>query len=333
MSTENCTTKKCTRCGERFPKTEEYFSTYPKNGKRYFSSKCHKCYHEYQISLRRKQGIKPVKRSIERDGLKLCLGCEQWIPSTDEFWNKAPNGIGGLASRCKRCHMGYYYENHEENKLVLRAKHYRDKDDKNRKQRERYAIDPEYRAKTNKANRERPRSLREVEAARLYHQTHTRIKSEDERERDRQRAKKHYHKNKDEYNALRRSPEYKARNALQRLLNPTVTRSSKLRRRAREYALPDTFTKDDMQKCLDYWGNKCAITGETGKLEMDHWIPITHVNCPGTIPTNMIPMLKKWNRLKLNKEPMKFLVEHFGQEQAEVINRRVQDYFEWSRNR
>ena len=78
-----------------------------------------------------------------------------------------------------------------------------------------------------------------------------------------------------------------------------------------------------------YWGYACAISGEKLNVTMDHWIPLNSDNCPGTIPTNIIPLNGSLNSQKQDKDPETGLIEKFGNEQAKHILQKIQAYFDW----
>lgn len=108
------------------------------------------------------------------------------------------------------------------------------------------------------------------------------------------------------------------------------------RRRARERSLPDTFTAADLKRAHEYWGGICPCCGKQvndlfGDIQphMDHWIPLTSPDCPGTVPTNMIPLCDKCNSSKRDRDPKMWLIERFGKRRAAEILRRIDEYFDW----
>lgn len=107
------------------------------------------------------------------------------------------------------------------------------------------------------------------------------------------------------------------------------------RYRARKKSLPDTFTAEQWQSALDYFNNCCAVCGRTQglwhKLVPDHWIPISSRDCPGTIPTNIVPLChgqQGCNNRKRDKNPEQWLIEQLGAKKAKQILKRIQDYFD-----
>lgn len=111
------------------------------------------------------------------------------------------------------------------------------------------------------------------------------------------------------------------------------------RRRAREERLPDGFSGQDWYRCLEYFGGCCAVCGRPPglwhKLAIDHWIPIASSECPGSIPTNIVPLCQGvggCNNSKHCKAPNDWLVEKFGKRKATSILKRINAYFDWIRS-
>ncbi|WP_026592177.1 hypothetical protein [Bacillus sp. UNC437CL72CviS29] len=70
-------------------------------------------------------------------------------------------------------------------------------------------------------------------------------------------------------------------------------------RRARKKALPATWTIEQKEEMLDYFGRKCALTGES-KITEEHAIPLS-IGHGGTIHGNMWPLCLRLNSSKFNK--------------------------------
>lgn len=107
------------------------------------------------------------------------------------------------------------------------------------------------------------------------------------------------------------------------------------RRRARERALPDTYTNNDWQHALDYFDGMCAVCGRPAglyhTLAMDHWIPITSDDCPGTIPSNMIPLCHGdggCNNSKHKRDAVEWLTATHGKRRAKAIVARIDAYIQ-----
>lgn len=113
------------------------------------------------------------------------------------------------------------------------------------------------------------------------------------------------------------------------------------RRSARKRDLPDAFSQDDWQRALDYFNGCCAICGRqltnlfgTHTAAADHWIPLNAADCPGTVPTNMIPLCHGeggCNNRKKDRHPVEFLESTLGKRRASNILKRVNDYFDMVR--
>lgn len=68
------------------------------------------------------------------------------------------------------------------------------------------------------------------------------------------------------------------------------------RRRARKRELPDTFTKNELNSTLIYFGG-CALTGSSLDYQWDHVIPL-NTGRGGTVRGNMIPLRSDLNQSK-----------------------------------
>jgi hypothetical protein len=121
--------------------------------------------------------------------------------------------------------------------------------------------------------------------------------------------------------------------------HPEITRIANHKRIARKKSKPFNFTKNDWQRALDYFNHRCAVCGRQfndlfgeRKAAADHWIPLANSNCPGTVPTNIVPLchgIDGCNSSKNRTLPMDWLMKKFSKRKAEQINKRIQDYFAW----
>jgi hypothetical protein len=116
--------------------------------------------------------------------------------------------------------------------------------------------------------------------------------------------------------------------------NPEKARTISERRRARKLGLPDTWTHEQHRFMLAYWQHTCAACGaQEGffwKLSIDHWIPLSSSQCPGTIATNLVPLCSGktgCNTTKCNKDPKEWLIHRFGKAKAAKILKAVATYF------
>ena len=113
------------------------------------------------------------------------------------------------------------------------------------------------------------------------------------------------------------------------------------RYRARQRGLPATHRPRDERFLRAYWNNACAICGEHAGLwkviALDHWIPISSPQCPGTVPGNMLPLcharkgiqgaIPDCNVSKSVKEPLGWLREKLGKRQAVRKLREIEQFF------
>ncbi len=108
------------------------------------------------------------------------------------------------------------------------------------------------------------------------------------------------------------------------------------RYQSRKEALPTTFTSADWDRAKSYFGECCAVCGRSpglfNGLAMDHWIPLASPDCPGTIPTNIVPLCEGWdgcNPSKQHRNPIQWLTKRYGKRKAKIILKRILDYFTW----
>jgi hypothetical protein len=119
-----------------------------------------------------------------------------------------------------------------------------------------------------------------------------------------------------------------------------VSKMIRGKRRGRVHALPNTITPQDWIYTLDYFNGCCAVCGRPAGLwhtmAMDHWIPVTSPLCPGTIPTNIIPLchgIDGCNNSKHNYDAVEWLNGKFGKRKAKQILERINAYFGIVKNR
>lgn len=112
------------------------------------------------------------------------------------------------------------------------------------------------------------------------------------------------------------------------------------RRMARKRELPARFNIKDWRRCLDYWNGCCAYCGNPPGLwhvmAIEHFVPLSNPNCPGTIPENILPAChaKKGgsggcNNTKIGRDTEQWLIEKFGKRKAQKILARIHVYFDY----
>lgn len=110
------------------------------------------------------------------------------------------------------------------------------------------------------------------------------------------------------------------------------------KRRARQKSLPDTFTAQEWRFALEYFNHSCAVCGRqlrdlfgTHTAAMDHWIPLSDPQCPGTMATNIVPLChgqQSCNTQKYRQKPEVFLIARLGKKAALKKQAEIERYFQ-----
>lgn len=115
--------------------------------------------------------------------------------------------------------------------------------------------------------------------------------------------------------------------------NPDRIRAKNNRRRARMVNLPCLFTVDDWNFALEFFNHRCAVCGRPAglwhTLAQDHWIPLSNPNCPGTVPSNIVPLChgdNGCNNSKHSRDPIEWLNSRYGPQKAKHILKRIEEY-------
>lgn len=320
-------TKICSHCKQEFPATREFFPP-QKRGKYGLNACCKKCT-AIQIK-KRKHGDNYDEWKLARDikqqyiddlksqGLKLCPKCGKTKAATLEFFSFRKER-DSLNSWCRDCCSRYKRERRQDPKsrdhILKKDKQYRDTLYSTSKGRER--------SKENKK--------------RLY-RTNS-VFAEHKKESERQRRLKpenqdRLRKQRQEYN---RTPKGRA-----------VDRVKHLRRKAHKKNLPNNFTSQDWERCLEYFNHCCAVCGRSidlwTTLSADHWIALSdhRPDNPGTVVTNIVPLCHPihggisascyCNSSKQDSDASQWLTRRFGNQKAKQILKRINTYFEWVKN-
>lgn len=227
---------------------------------------------------------------------KRCPKCNTAKSRTEFHKNKCCKD--GLAAWCKACNCQNTSRYQKENRAIVT--------ERQRQWRENH---PDYRRKRYASDRDN-----ELEKAAKY------------RSEKRDRVLKAQAKWRNTHPDVRRA--YSVGHKMQGYL-------ATLRRRARRRKLPDTMKQRDIEKCFAYFGHRCAVCGRPigfwHTLAMDHWIPLTSPECPGTVPQNMIPLchgIGGCNNAKHDKDPHEWLVATFGKRKATKIEKQIGAYFD-----
>lgn len=226
--------------------------------------------------------------------MKTCSKCGLSLPATLEHFHRNKDGKDGLRSACKACTAKYDRE-----------------------------VKPVYR----QTNREK--------IAQRHHEYHTNNR-ERLNQRRRERREKNHEEEKQSQREYYKKNHEKAKKAQREWhkANPEYRRISESRRRARKHSLPDTFTSQEWQACLEYFHYTCPVCGSQlrdlfGNVEphADHWIPLASEHCTGTVAANMICLCSDCNLSKNDKLPEQWLAEKYSARKVEIILARVHRYF------
>lgn len=229
------------------------------------------------------------------------------LPATPEYFYRDKMGRNGLNSRCKYCHKKRQVDWEAKNpgrRLQYSRNH--------------YARNPERGREATKSWAKRHKDEVEQYNKEYYYKN---------LDKERARSRDYRNEHRDEINARQRE---------NRDLDKDRIKSQK--RRAKKRNLPNDFTTTDWQRCLDYFDGCCAYCGQSAGLwhviAADHFVPLIAPDCPGTVPTNIVPAChaKKGgrggcNNKKNDKDTKEWLIEQYGARKANKILKRIYDYF------
>lgn len=263
---------------------------------------------------------------------KVCSKCKQEFPATTEFFYPDKKAKDGLSYQCKQCAKQRAAEWAQANKERIVQRHRDNKERENERSRQ-------WRLKNKARKEEYQREWREAnkdqiaEQRREYRARNKKRLAEymgKWRKANKGRIETYQKANRERF--LQKGKEW-ARN------NPDKRRTIDMRRRARKHQLPDTFTAEQWQSCLEYFNFCCAVCGAQlrdlfGEIEphADHWIPISYQgdDNPGTVAENIVCLCNGCNHSKGAKMPLEWLREKFGTRKAAEIMSIIQTYFEWA---
>lgn len=307
----DCITKCCTKCGIEYPKTEEFFynTKYP-NGKYYLKSRCKTCINEVNNA----KNFKPVN-----SGDKICIVCGMGLPATTEWFYACKKNRDGLMNECKDCNA---------------TKHGRQR-----------AIS---------AYRGAPLNTKKCYACKCFVDLSNFCKNKnlsdglDSRcNTCSQKYRKRYYADNSTY-LKKYSKDWISNHRIKhgiysqkwREANKGLQKANEALRRSLPPGEDHLFNKQDWDKCLSYWGNKCAICGQGIDLwttvALDHWEPIAKGGF--TVVDNILPLChsKKGgygacNGNKHKRDPVEWLIDKIGKSKAKKKLKEIEKYFEWVR--
>jgi hypothetical protein len=247
--------------------------------------------------------------------MKRCTKCQRSFPKSLGFFGPTTQNKSGLLARCRECMKAYYSAWSSKNPAKHSAnsrRYYYKNLERARAQRKHYAQRRRVQHKATILRRQRERRHANIEQtraeARVYRQEHPEIF---------RRAQQRWEQNHPDNQAVR-----------------------KQRRRVRTQHLTATVTAQDWQFCLRYWHFACAVCGSQKgflwTLAMDHWIPISSPQCPGTTPDNIIVLchgIGGCNNSKHDKNPQLWLEHKLGKVMAKKKLQEIERYFRVVRER
>lgn len=280
--------------------------------------------------------------------LRQCSKCKEWFPSTLDYFCKNASRPSGLRTSCKKCDALQREAKRDEKNEKSRKRYEENKDRINEKHREYYRSNPQKQTERHKkysaTNKEKlakkSKKFYEANKDKIREQQHARYEANKERIAE-------YHHNhykatqgasQKKYGAANRDKN-RERGKKYKAANPEKGRASMHRRHARKRALPDTLTSAQWENALSYWHGGCAYCGRPAGLfhviAMDHFIPLSSSDCPGTVVHNCLPAchyIDGCNSSKGKKDPYAWIYSKFGKPKAAKILKRIKEYFEWAKN-
>lgn len=276
--------------------------------------------------------------------MKRCTKCGEEFPATKEFFSSDAQKRDGLRPDCKSCNSNSKAKQRliNRDKINQKARDKRREDIEKSRARDRdyyHKNKPRIRVYYKKRRtdnidefRNKEADYRENNRDRINRKTRER-RSKDREEVNRQN-KEYRDKNPERYRASQRK--HYAKNRDQILLdcrqyvlkNPWIGRAAKQRYSARKRGLPDTLTKDQCKRAVEYFENKCVYCGkELSVVTLDHYIPVSDPDCPGTIASNMLPACFTCNASKQDTDVRIWLLRSYDKEMTDSIIRRIEAYF------
>lgn len=248
--------------------------------------------------------------------VKPCSRCGQPFPRTPQYFYRDAQKPDGLRPNCKSCSnaVGKQWRKDNPDKALANA------------QRQRENMTPEQKAHQRE-------TIKRISYAKYWADP----------EAASRKYKKYYSENKEFHHARKKKYEAlhpeKRRAADRRRAGTPRLKAKSHRRNARKLGLPDSFTAQDWQHALDYFGGCCAVCGKAPDfwttLAADHWIPLASPDCLGTVPKNIIPLChaKKdgqgtCNNEKHSRDALEWLISKYDKCKASAIMKRIQAYFD-----
>lgn len=255
---------------------------------------------------------------------RQCRKCGKTYPLTSEYWPRHKESKGGFERQCKLCAK-------EQRRKWIKANRDKVKESNRKWQKANPDKMREYRRKWSDANADKARDC--SIKWRKNNLKKARASASRWQKNNPEKSRKYTRK-------WRESNPEKARENTRKWQKDNLDkkRINEQKRRARNNNLPDTLTDQDWHYALDYFHGCCAVCGRQlndlfGEhiAAMDHWIPLTSDDCPGTTPENIVPLchgVGGCNNSKGAKDPETWLTETYGTRKARQIMARINTYFQ-----
>jgi len=259
---------------------------------------------------------------------KRCTQCGNSYPATTEYFTRTKSTKDGLHTKCKTCKRA--------NNRAWWAANADDISERRKEAYPQYAEDRNaYHKEWRERNREKDLAQKKDQywANREQNLATSKAWREKNREYKREQDKLYAQRNADKIKEKQRKWEMANRERLNEKRRPKRIIHQQARE-TRKLGLPSAFTAQDWQRALSHFGGCCAVCGRPPglfhTLAMDHWIPLSSPDCPGTIPGNIVPLCHGeggCNNSKNNRNAQEWLVWKFGKRKGKDIAVKIQSYF------
>jgi len=330
-------TKICSYCKRELPLDSNHFYKQNRRGRNGFTPRCRECL-----------GYKFIP--ITKEGYQVCVKCGEELLLTKEFYSPSKSTYTGFLRSCRECQRQksmewkinnpdklkeYSKRRWEENKDSEKARfreYYYDNHGKNKERAREY-----FRNNPEKSRLWRIDNAEKVRASYQKYRKNNRAKylaslkryRENNRDLFSAYRKVYYDKNRDELNAKKRE---KTANMTEEERLKRRDYNNRTREKRRIYTVRyrtlkknqiATFTQEDWQEVMLYFGNSCAYCGsEADKFEQDHVIPVSKNG--SYVRSNIVPACKSCNASKSNSD----MREWFSGQQF-FCEKRLSKVFKW----
>lgn len=275
---------------------------------------------------------------------KQCKRCSRILPYTNEYFGITNSNPAGLNYYCKECVRGIATERRlkEGNKPYLRSA--KEGFKVCTKCNQELPVTPEYFNKHAKCYLGVKSVCRNCEKSNRETPEYKDRKNANGRKRYAQDPIKAAAYNR----AIRLKNPERARESRKKweINNPDYVRKAAIikatARKMKMLKLPHSFTVQQWNDCLIYWGYKCCVCGRGYDLwhtiAQEHWIAISDQRSenPGTVVWNILPMCHSTkgaigdvgcNNSKQNYDPIEWITRKLGKRKASKKLKEIKSYF------